>query len=245
MSSFSTMDSDWEPLTDEEIKQIVPSDSSNFKSQSADVEPVDWSNLTYQSELSWFVDPRRFKDQCNPKMFHDGLPHEGPMLHVDERLPAKLEHIRDSDEVLDIAKQLGFPDAHEMELVVKVVMNDLSSIYIPFRGTSGHEYLSFLAKQVPRMKEWLAQVYNCEVEDVNTEYDKTVRKYKEQHTAWLDSLSPDVEVKEGLEHFGSESDGEPEVRSLDINSESDADFSVDDTESSDESDDEDYDWMDW
>ena len=187
-------------------------------------------------------------------MFHDGLPHEGPLIHVDERLPAELNHIEDDDRVLEIAKDLGYPDAHKMELVVEVVMNDFSTIYIPFRDTTGtyrHDYLSFLCKYVPQMKQWLATVEGCKPDDIVTEYDDIVASYEEEHERWIESIGGKDEVKHGLQHLNADENKEPEVRNLDIDLDgtsedtSDSDFSADDMEETEESDDEDYDWMEW
>jgi len=244
------MGDSWEPLTDEEILAITDIDDDESDNVGADVEPVDWENISFESGDAWYVDPHTFSDSINPKMFHDGLPHGGPLIAVDERLPAELNHIEDQDRVLDISKQLGYSDAHDMELVVEVVMNDLSTIYVPFRSTSGtyrHEYLSFLSRQVPKLKKWLATLRNCNVSEIHTKFDKLVAEYNEEHEKFIESIGGYDDVKHGIEHLNKQENKEPEVKSLSIDSgssSSDADFTSDDAGSTDEEDEDNYDWMD-
>lgn len=248
MSSDSMWDDDWESLSDEEILEITSPVVEESEDVGPDVDPVDWTDISYNEGLSWHLDPRRFSKQCNPKMFHDGLPHEGPILMVDERLPAQLNHITDDDRVLDISKQLGYSDAHHIEFVVEVVMNDFSTIYVPFRDDDGLEYESFMARQVPKLKQWHAKVEDCDESDIQTEFDSLVQKYNEQADEYINSLSPDYEIKHGLENIDAQPKKEPEVKSLDIdvdNSSSDSDFSADDSDDGTEEDEDDYDWMDW
>lgn len=156
------MDTDGKKLSKQEVLDITDpiTPDSNSQEPAPEIPPVDWDNPTYQDGISEFIDPRDFSDQINPRMFHDGLPHSGPILHVEERLPADINYLTDKGEVQRIAAMMGWRDAHVQEFALEVVMNDLSVVYLPFEEweSSGNRVRQVLESLIPKVLKWEAIV---------------------------------------------------------------------------------------